>query len=43
MLFIDDSMLTLGENSNAVIKNFLYGKGTDNKSIFQLIDGNYAS
>lgn len=39
MLFIDDSILTLGENSNAVIKDFLYGKGTENKSIFQLIDG----
>ena len=39
MLFIDDSILTLGENSNAVIKDFLYGQGTENKSIFQLIDG----
>lgn len=38
MLFIDDSVLTMGEKSRVVIKEFLYkdGKG---KSIFNLLDG----
>lgn len=38
MLFVDDSILTMGEKSRVVIKEFLYkdGKG---KSIFNLLDG----
>lgn len=38
MLFIEDSVLTMGEKSRVVIKEFLYkdGKG---KSIFNLLDG----
>jgi hypothetical protein len=42
MLFIDDSVLTMGEKSRVVIKEFLYkdGKG---KSIFNLLDGKMRS
>ncbi len=38
MLFIDDSVLTLGENSKVVIKEFVYNKDKG-RSIFNLIDG----
>ncbi len=39
MLFIDDSVLTLGEKSKAVIREFIYSKEKGGKSIFNLIDG----
>lgn len=39
MLFIDDSVLTLGEKSKVVIKEFIYSKEKGGKSIFNLIDG----
>jgi hypothetical protein len=44
MLFIDDSVLTLGEKSKAVIKEFVYSKDKiDRRSIFNLIDGKMRS
>jgi hypothetical protein len=43
MLFIDDSVLTLGEKSRAVIKEFIYGKDKGNKSVINLIDGKMRS
>jgi len=43
MLFADDSVLTLGEKSTVVIKEFLYGKDKGNKSLFNLIDGKMRS
>ncbi len=39
MLFIDDSVLTLGEKSKVVVKEFIYSKEKGGKSIFNLIDG----
>jgi len=39
MLFVDDSILTLGENSKAVLKEFVYSKEKGGSSIFKLIDG----
>jgi len=39
MLFIDDSILTLGEKSNVVINEFVYSKDKGGKSIINLIDG----
>ena len=39
MLFIDDSILTLGENSKVVIKEYVYSKEQGGKSIFNLLDG----
>lgn len=39
MLFIDDSVLTLGEKSKVVIKEFVYSKEKGGRSIFNLIDG----
>lgn len=43
MLFIDDSVLTVGEKSRVVIKEFLYSKDKGGKSIFNLIDGKMRS
>lgn len=39
MLFIDDSVLTLGEKSKVSIKEFVYSKDKEGRSIFNLIDG----
>jgi hypothetical protein len=43
MLFIDDSVLTLGEKAKLVIKEFVYSKDKGGKSIFNLIDGKMRS
>lgn len=43
LLFRDDSVLTLGENSRATIREFVQGRGTGNKAIFNLIDGKMRS
>lgn len=43
MLFVDDSVLTMGEKSKVVIKEFLYSKDKGGKSIFNLIDGKMRS
>ena len=37
--FIDDSVLTVGENSRMVVKEFIYSKDKGGKSIFNLLDG----
>ncbi|MBF0606160.1 MAG: FecR family protein [Candidatus Magnetobacterium sp. LHC-1] len=39
MLFIDDSVLTVGEKSKVVIKEFVYGKDDRSKAVFNLLDG----
>jgi len=39
MLFIDDSVLTLGDNSRMAIKEFVHSKSDKGKSLFNLIDG----
>jgi len=39
MLFTDDSILTLGENSKAVLKEFVYSREKGGSSIFKLIEG----
>ncbi len=43
MLFRDDSVLTLGEKSKVVIKEFLYGKDRTGKTIINLVDGKMKS
>lgn len=43
MRFIDDSILTLGEKSRVIIKEFVYSKGKEGKSIFNLLDGKMKS
>ncbi|NWF75742.1 MAG: FecR domain-containing protein [Nitrospirae bacterium] len=43
MLFIDDSVLTLGEKSRVIIKEFVYGKEKGNKSVVNLIEGKMRS
>jgi hypothetical protein len=43
MLFLDDSVLTLGEKSKVSVKEFVQGKGKGDKSIFNLIDGKMRS
>ncbi|MFZ3135891.1 MAG: FecR family protein [Thermodesulfovibrionales bacterium] len=44
MLFRDDSILTLGENSRVVIKDYLYAEGRKKgKTIFNLMDGKLRS
>lgn len=43
MLFTDDSVLTLGEKSKAVIREFVYSKDKGGQSIFNLIDGKMRS
>lgn len=39
MLFLDDSVLTMGEKSKVSIKEFVYSKDKGGRSIFNLIDG----
>jgi len=39
MLFIDDSVLTLGEKSKVVVKEFIYAKDKTSRSVYNLIDG----
>jgi hypothetical protein len=39
MLFIDDSVLTLGEKTKVVVKEYVYSKEHGGKSIFNLLDG----
>ena len=39
MRFIDDSVLTVGENSRLAIKEFFYSKEKGGRSIFNLLDG----
>lgn len=43
MRFIDDSILTLGEGSKVVIKEYVFSKDKGGKSIFNLIDGKMRS
>lgn len=43
LLFIDDSVLSLSENSKVAIKEFVYSKEKGGKSIFNLIDGKMRS
>ncbi len=43
MLFVDDSVLTMGEKSRVVIKEFLYSKDKRGRAIFNLIDGKVRS
>lgn len=43
MLFIDDSVLTMGEKSKVIIKDFVYSKDKEGKSIFNLLDGKMRS
>lgn len=37
--FVDDSILTVGEKSRLVIKEFLYSREKGGRSIFNLLDG----
>jgi hypothetical protein len=39
LLFIDDSVLTLGDNSRMSIKEFIHSSSDRGKSIFNLLDG----
>lgn len=41
--FNDDSILTLGESSKVVIKEYVYNKGKVGKSVFNLLDGRMRS
>jgi hypothetical protein len=43
MLFIDDSVLTLGENSQVVIKEVIYSKHKMGRSVFSLVEGKMRS
>ncbi len=43
MIFIDDSVLTMGEKTKVVIREFVYSKGKGGKSIFNLLDGKMRS
>ena len=43
LLFIDDSVLTLSDNSKLVVKEFIYSKGEQGKSVFNLLDGKMRS
>lgn len=43
MLFIDDSVLTLGESSRVVIKEVIYGKHKKERSVFSLVEGKMRS
>lgn len=43
LLFIDDSVLTMGESSKLVIREFIYAKGKEGKSVFNLLDGKMRS
>lgn len=39
MLFVDDSVLTLGDSSSMSLKDFVHSKGERGRSVFNLIDG----
>ncbi|QWR77796.1 FecR family protein [Candidatus Magnetomonas plexicatena] len=39
MLFVDDSVLTLGEKSKLVVKEFISSKDDRGKSVYNLLDG----
>lgn len=39
LLFLDDSVLTMGDNSRMNIKEFIHNSGDRGKSIFNLLDG----
>lgn len=43
MLFIDDSVLSMGERSRVVIREFLYSRDKGGRSIFNLIEGKMKS
>lgn len=43
ILFIDESVLTIGEKSKVAIKEFIYSREKGGKSIFNLIDGKMRS
>lgn len=43
MLFIDDSVLTIGENSEVVIKEVIYSKHKMGRSVFKLVEGKMRS
>lgn len=43
MLFNDDSILTLGESSKVVIKEYVYNKGKGGTSVFNLLEGKMRS
>lgn len=43
LLFVDDSVLTLGENSTLSIREFIEGKGEKGQSVFNLLDGKLRS
>ncbi|MEW6053756.1 MAG: FecR family protein [Nitrospirota bacterium] len=43
MLFVDDSMLTLGEKSKAVIRELVFAKDKRGKSVFSLLEGKMRS
>jgi hypothetical protein len=43
MLFTDDSILTLGEKSKAVIRELIYSRDKRGKSVFSLIEGKMRS
>jgi uncharacterized membrane protein YgcG len=43
LLFIDDSVLTMSDNSKVVVKEFIYAKGKEGKSVFNLLDGKMRS
>jgi len=43
MLFIDDSVLTIGENSRVVIKEVIYSKHKIGRSVFSLVEGKMRS
>jgi hypothetical protein len=43
LLFVDDSVLTLGENTRMSIREFVHQKGKGGSSIYNLIDGKMRS
>ena len=43
MLFIDDSVLTIGENSKVVIKEVIYSRHKMGRSVFSLVEGKMRS
>jgi hypothetical protein len=43
MLFIDDSVLTIGENSQVVIKEVIYSRHKMGRSVFSLVEGKMRS
>src|SRR6185369_16928640 len=43
LLFIDDSVLTMSDNSKLVVKEFIYSKGKEGKSVYNLLDGKMRS